>query len=94
MLIAFVYILECSDGTLYTGWTWNAHDRLRKHNEGKGSKYVRSRLPAKLRYVETLPDKSAAMSREAEIKKMTRADKLWLIERGRRKHNESRASGF
>jgi putative endonuclease len=72
-------MLECSDGSLYTGWAWNAYDREKKHNEGKGSKYVRSRLPAKLVYVEPCSDKSAAMRRENVIKAMSREHKLQLV---------------
>ena len=78
-LVAFVYMLECSDGSLYTGWAWNPYDREKKHNEGKGSKYVRSRLPAKLVHVETCSNKSAAMRRENTIKAMSRERKLQLV---------------
>ena len=75
----FLYILECCDSSLYTGITNNLSSRLSKHNEGKGSKYVRSRLPFKLVYLESFEDKSSAMKREYIIKKMKRDEKLKLI---------------
>ena len=77
---AYVYILECSDGTLYTGWTWDWRRRIDQHNGGKGSKYVRARLPVRLRHLETVSGKRTAMKREAEIKKMTRLQKWNLIQ--------------
>ena len=76
-----VYLLECSDGTLYTGIARDAAKRLAIHNSGRGAKYTRSRLPVVLRYRETQPDKSTALRREMEIKRMTRADKLNMIAR-------------
>lgn len=76
----YVYILRCRDGTLYTGITTNVQKRLAAHNSGKGAKYTRSRLPATLLYQETQPDKSAALKRELAIKKLTRAQKLNLID--------------
>lgn len=75
----YVYILRCEDGTLYTGYTDDIPRRVALHNRGKGAKYTRSRLPAVLAYQEELPDKSAAMKREAAIKKLTRPQKLALI---------------
>ncbi|MCI8538145.1 MAG: GIY-YIG nuclease family protein [Oscillospiraceae bacterium] len=75
----YVYILQCGDGTLYTGYTGDVPRRVALHNRGKGAKYTRSRLPAVLAYQEALPDKSAAMKREAAIKKLTRPEKLALI---------------
>lgn len=75
----YVYILQCSDSTLYTGWTTDPERRLKAHNEGKGAKYTKSRRPCKMVYCESLPDKSSALKREAEIKKMTRMQKLELI---------------
>ena len=77
----FVYILRCSDGTLYTGYTDDVLRRFQVHQSGRGAKYTRSRLPVELVYSEELPDKSAALRREAAIKKMTRAQKLALFER-------------
>lgn len=79
----FVYILRCGDGSLYTGITTDLERRLRQHNCGKGAKYTRSRLPVVLRYREGPMDKSAALRREMEIKKMPREKKLALIEGGK-----------
>lgn len=76
----FVYMLWCSDGSLYTGYTDNVARRLQVHQSGKGAKYTRSRLPVTLVYQEELPDKSAALRREAAVKRMTRQQKLALIE--------------
>ena len=76
-----VYMLRCSDGTLYTGIAVDARRRLKEHNSGKGAKYTRSRLPAELVYTEQQPDKGSALRREIEIKKLTRAQKLALIEK-------------
>lgn len=78
----YVYLLRCRDGTLYTGYTDNPERRLRVHNAGKGAKYTRSRLPVELVYQEQCPDKSAALRREREIKRMRRAEKLALISGG------------
>ena len=75
----YAYILECGDGTLYTGWTNDLEKRLKTHNEGKGGKYTRSRLPVTLTYQEEWPDKSAAMRREAAVKRLSRKKKLELI---------------
>ena len=78
----YIYMLQCADGSLYTGWTTNLEERLRVHNSGKGAKYTRSHLPVTLVYYETLPDKSAALKREIEIKKLTRSQKEALIKGG------------
>lgn len=75
----FVYILRCGDDTLYTGSTDNIERRLAVHQSGKGAKYTRSRGPLTLVYQEELPDKSAALKREAAIKKLTRPQKLQLL---------------
>lgn len=77
---AFTYILECADGTFYTGYTTDIEKRLATHNSGKASKYTRGRLPVKLVYLEECKDKETAMSREWHIKKMSRENKLKLIE--------------
>ncbi|NLD19430.1 MAG: GIY-YIG nuclease family protein [Clostridiales bacterium] len=74
-----VYILRCADGTLYTGWSNDFEKRLLTHNNGKGAKYTRSRLPVSPIYIEYLEDKSSAVKREAAIKKLTRDKKLLLI---------------
>ena len=75
----YVYIIKCADGTLYTGWTNNLDERILAHNSGTGAKYTRGRLPVKLIYSESFSDKSSAMKRECEIKKMTKAKKEDLI---------------
>ena len=76
----WVYILRCGDGTLYTGCTNDLRRRLAVHNAGKGAKYTRSRLPVSLVYWESLPDKSSALRRESAIKRLSRAQKLSLIQ--------------
>ena len=76
---AYTYLLRCSDGTLYCGWTDNSEKRLAAHNSGKASKYTRSRLPVKLVYFETFETKQEAMSREARIKRLSRREKLALV---------------
>ena len=78
--MAFTYILECADGTLYTGWTTDIEKRLLVHNEGRGAKYTRARLPVKLAYMEKLQTNQLARQRECAIKKLTRNEKLNLIE--------------
>ncbi|MDQ6986053.1 MAG: GIY-YIG nuclease family protein [Candidatus Dojkabacteria bacterium] len=75
-----VYILKCCDDSLYTGYTNDLVNRLKKHKEGKGSKYVRSRLPFELVYKEKFETKSEAMKREAAIKSLGRAEKIKLIQ--------------
>ena len=76
----YVYILRCGDGTLYTGITDNVSRRLAAHRSGKGAKYTRGRGPLELVYQEEVPDKSAALRREIEIKRLTRQEKERLIE--------------
>ena len=75
-----VYILECADGSFYTGWTNDIDKRLAAHSAGRGSRYTRSRLPVTLRYTEVCAGRSEAMRREQEIKALSRADKLRLVE--------------
>ena len=76
----FVYILECSDKTLYTGITNNLENRLEQHNHGQdGAKYTRARRPVKCVYKEKQKNRSEATKREFAIKKITRAEKLKLI---------------
>ncbi|MDY3918684.1 MAG: GIY-YIG nuclease family protein [Candidatus Limivivens sp.] len=77
----YIYILECSDGTLYTGWTTDLDKRLKAHNSKKGAKYTRTRTPVELVYSEAFETKEEAMHREWEIKQMSRADKLKLCGR-------------
>lgn len=75
----YAYILECADGTLYTGWTDDLEKRLAVHNAGRGAKYTRSRLPVKLLFYECYRTKEEAMRRENEIKRLKRKEKLSLI---------------
>jgi putative endonuclease len=75
----YVYILECSDGTFYTGWTNNLEKRIVMHSKGTGAKYTKGRGPVKLMYHEEFQDKKDAMRREYEIKKLTRKQKEILI---------------
>jgi predicted GIY-YIG superfamily endonuclease len=74
----WVYILACSDGSLYAGCTSDVARRLAEHLSGKASRYTRSRLPVSLSYVEPAKDRSAALKREIEIKRMSRGEKLRL----------------
>lgn len=80
----YTYILRCSDGTLYTGWTNHLEERVRAHNEGRGAKYTRGRGPVELVYYECLETKEEALRREYEIKQMSRMEKIRLIEQQRR----------
>lgn len=75
----YVYILRCYDGSLYTGWTTDLEHRVKAHNEGKGAKYTRSRRPVELVYHEEFETKSEALKREAAIKRLSREEKLTLI---------------
>lgn len=75
----YTYILTCSDGTLYTGWTTDIEKRVEKHNSGKGAKYTSGRRPVKLEYFEKFETKQEAMKREYAIKKLSRQEKLKLI---------------
>lgn len=75
----YVYIVECKDGTLYTGWTINLENRLAKHNQGKGAKYTRSRHPVALKYVQEVATKTEALQREYFIKTLSRNQKMKLI---------------
>ena len=76
----YVYVLECVDGTLYTGYTTDVDRRVREHNAGDGAKYTRGRTPASLVHTESFDSKSAAMSREYEIKQLSRAEKERLVD--------------
>lgn len=75
----WVYILRCGDGTLYTGTAADVDRRCAVHNSGKGAKYTRSRLPVAVVYREEAESHGAALRREAEIKKLSRAQKLALV---------------
>ncbi len=76
----YTYILQCADGTYYCGWTNDLDKRVVTHNEGKGGKYTRARLPVKLVYFEEFETKEEAMSREWHIKQLSRAQKEKLID--------------
>ena len=84
----YAYLLACADGTLYAGWTNDLPARLKAHNAGKGAKYTKPRLPVRIVYSERFPDKSAAMKRECELKKLTRAEKLALVAAYQTKEDE------
>ncbi len=78
--MSWVYMVQCSDGTLYTGWSTNPAKRAAAHSAGRGAKYTRGRAPVRLVYAEPCADKNAALRREAAIKKLTRAQKLALAQ--------------
>lgn len=78
--IHYVYIVMCSDNTLYTGYTVDVDKRMIAHNNGTGAKYTRARLPVELKYVEMFDSKSDAMKREYEIKQLSRSEKFKLME--------------
>jgi putative endonuclease len=81
----FVYVLQCADGTLYTGITKDLARRTKQHNAGTASRYTRSRRPVKLVYQEPQGSHSSALKREAAIKKLTRRQKSALIRSGKRR---------
>ena len=87
-----IYILRCSDGSLYTGITNDLPKRLKAHAAGKASKYTRSRLPVRLAYREPQKSKSAALKRESAIKRLTRPAKLRLIATAAPKKSAARRS--
>jgi putative endonuclease len=79
MAEAWVYILRCRDGSLYTGWSNDVARRLASHSSGRGSRYTASRLPVELALAMPMPDRRAAMREEARIKRLGRPAKLALI---------------
>ena len=79
----WVYILRCADNTLYTGVAADVEKRVGQHNSGQGAKYTRGRGPVMVVYRELCPDRSAALRREAAIKKLTRLQKAELIEQNK-----------
>ena len=87
---AYMYVVECADGTLYTGYTTDVERRLKTHNAGKGAKYTRARLPVKLLYSEFFDSKPEAMSAEALFKKKSREKKLANI----KEHTEKKPCVF
>ena len=82
---AYMYVLECGDGTLYTGYTTDVEARLKTHQSGKGAKYTRARLPVTLIYQDEHPDKAGGLSGEGHFNKKKRAEKLAYIEEKRSK---------
>jgi predicted GIY-YIG superfamily endonuclease len=82
MAEAWVYILRCADGSLYTGWTVDVQKRLARHRAGAASRYTASRLPVELAWVQEMPDRRAARREETLIKKLGRAEKLGLLAAG------------
>jgi len=80
-MASFCYILQCADGSYYTGWSNDPQRRVKVHNAGRGARYTRSRRPVQLVYIEELPDPASAMRRERQIKGMARSQKEKLIQR-------------
>ena len=78
----YCYIVECADGTYYTGWAIDPEKRVAMHNKGRGARYTRTRVPVRLVYVEELPDRKSAMKREIAIKRLKRERKGKLISEG------------
>jgi putative endonuclease len=78
---AWVYMLRCRDGSLYTGWTNDLTKRLATHSLGRASRYTASRLPVELAFAAPMPDRGTAMREELRIKRLSRGEKLALIER-------------
>jgi len=78
-MTCYCYIVECADGTYYTGWTTDPERRVKTHNAGRGATYTRMRRTVKLVYLEEQPDRTAAMKRERAIKTLSREKKMKLI---------------
>ncbi|WKZ36717.1 MAG: GIY-YIG nuclease family protein [Anaerolineales bacterium] len=78
-MTCYCYILECADGTYYTGWTTDPERRVKQHNKGDGARYTKTRRPVKLVYSEAQPDKKSAMKRERAIKALPRKKKMELF---------------
>ena len=81
----YVYLVRCADSTLYCGWTTDLEKRVRAHNSGQGAKYTRSRRPVKLVYAEAFAEKQEALSREWHLKRLSRGEKIRLIEKAGQK---------
>lgn len=86
---AYAYLLCCKDESLYAGWTYDIAARLLAHNQGTGAKYTRARRPVRLAYLELCVDKSAAMRREAALKRLSRAEKLILCAEWQAAHSDA-----
>ena len=80
-MTCYCYILECADGTYYTGWTTDPERRVKQHNKGIGARYTKTRRPVRLVYLEEQPDKVTALKRELAIKKLKRIQKSKLVEK-------------
>ncbi|MBI4770479.1 MAG: GIY-YIG nuclease family protein [Chloroflexi bacterium] len=81
MAAYYCYILECADGTYYTGWTTDVQRRVKQHNAGRGARYTRARRSVRLAYSEPQPDRASAMRRENALKGYSRRQKQTLIKR-------------
>lgn len=81
-MTCYCYILECADGTYYTGWTTDPERRVKQHNKGVGARYTKTRRPVTLVYLEEQPDKVTALKRERAIKQLKRLQKRMLVESG------------
>lgn len=81
-MTCYCYILECADGTYYTGWTTDPERRVKQHNKGVGARYTKTRRPVTLVYLEEQPDKVTALKRERAIKQLKRPQKRMLVESG------------
>jgi putative endonuclease len=91
-MAAFVYLVQCRDGTLYCGWTDDLERRIATHNAGKGARYTRARLPVRLVWHEVVVDRSAALKRELAVKRLPRAQKVTLAGLGLAKRRGARTS--
>jgi putative endonuclease len=78
-MMPYTYLLQCSDGTFYTGWTVDLEARLKAHNSGKGARYTKSRLPVELVYWESHLSRGDAQRREAVLRKLARKQKEELV---------------
>jgi len=90
--VHYVYIVQCADGTLYTGYAVDLDKRIAAHNGGRGAKYTAGRRPVSLVYSESFDSKSDALKREHELKRRTRANKQALI--GKRRVPRKRGTGI
>ena len=75
----YTYLVECADGSYYAGWTMDLEARVQAHNNGRGARYTRGRLPVRLVYWETQPTRSAAQRREAALRRLSRDQKMALV---------------
>ena len=85
----YTYIVECNDGSYYTGWSTDVEKRVKHHNEGRGAKYTKSRLPVRVVYVEEHETKQEAMQREYAIKQLSRRQKEELVQEYKKKNGDN-----